>query len=164
MTNAPPSPDFAEQLDQRKRENAPQLLFKCARLLNRLAIHTLRERTGLAQLREAHTTLLPHIDLAGTRLTDLAARVGTSKQAVGQLVAELEEMGALEKVPDPSDGRARLIRFSADGQRGMLEGLLVLKTLEHDLAEAIGGAQQMAALHATLSLLLTDLERRNDAL
>ena len=68
-------------------------------------------------IRPAHTALFPHIDLSGTRQTALARRMGVSKQAVGQLVSELEQMGALERVPDPSDGRARLVRFAA-GEAG----------------------------------------------
>ena len=67
-------------------------LFKAARLINEDAIARVRERTG-EPVRVAHTALLPHVDLEGTRLTELARRMGVTKQAVGQLVDELEQMG-----------------------------------------------------------------------
>ena len=120
-----------------------------------------RRRSGLEALRASHTALFPHIDFEGTRLTELARRLGISKQAVGQLVGELEAMGTLERVPDPSDGRAKLIRFSAQGRRGMLQGLGVLKELEVDYARDIG-VERMEALRDALVALeeVLDLEER----
>ena len=78
-------------------------------------------RTG-QPVRIAHTTVLPHIDLEGTRLTELARRLGVSKQAAGQIVDELEEFGMLERIADPQDARAKLVRFSKKGQAAMLDG------------------------------------------
>ncbi|MCB9682522.1 MAG: MarR family transcriptional regulator [Alphaproteobacteria bacterium] len=99
-------------------------------------------------VRPAHTALFPHIDLDGTRLTVIAERAGISKQAVGQLVDDLVAMGALERVPDPADGRARLVRFVGGGS-ALLHGLSVLGALESDLAGIVGG-DALAAMHATL--------------
>ena len=69
---------------------------------------------------------------------DLAARVGVSKQAVGQLVDDLESMGVVERVPDPEDGRARRVRFTRRGFQALLHGVGVLDRLEQQLAAAIG--------------------------
>ena len=55
------------------------------------------------------------IELEGSRLTQLAERAGMTKQAVGEMVADLEQLGYLERVPDPGDGRAKIIRLSARG-------------------------------------------------
>lgn len=51
----------------------------------------------------------------GSRLTDLAAQAQVTKQTASQLVAALEREGLLERVPDPDDGRARLIRLTERG-------------------------------------------------
>lgn len=124
--------------------------MKCGRLLNDLGVASMRVEMGFDGLRAAHTNLFPHIDLEGTRLTDLSKRVGISKQAVGQLVDELEEMGALERVPDPEDGRAKLIRFGQDEDGPMLlRGLAVLGELESEMEERIG-ARRMKELHRAL--------------
>jgi DNA-binding MarR family transcriptional regulator len=136
------------------------LLFKSARLLDEQALARVRARSGITTLRPAHTKLLPHIDLAGTRLTDLAARLGVSKQAAGQLVDELIELGMLERVAHPEDGRARMVRFSARGRRGLLHGLGVLQELEGELATAIG-APEIARLRELLARLLAALERQS---
>ena len=133
-----------------KRASVGQLLMKCGRLLNERGVEHLRQEMGFDTLRSAHTNLFPHIDLEGTRLTELARRVGISKQAVGQLVDELEEMGVVERGPDPDDGRAKLIRFCSDGGEPVLmRGLAVLKEIESDMKGAIG-ASQMKQLHRAL--------------
>ena len=105
---------------------------------------------GFDTLRTAHTNLFPHIDLGGTRLTELARRVGISKQAVGQLVDELEEMGVVERGPDPDDGRAKLIRFCTDaGEPVLMRGFAVLREIEAEMQGAIG-ARQMNQLQRVL--------------
>ncbi len=51
----------------------------------------------------------------GTRLTDLAAHPQVTKQTAGHFVDELGTKGYLVRVPDPSDGRARLVQFGTRG-------------------------------------------------
>lgn len=134
-----------------------QLLMKAARLFNDRALELVRERSW-QEIRPAHTSLFPHIDLEGTRTTEIARRVGISKQAVGQLVDELEEMGAVERVPDPKDGRAKLVRFAeTDGRSVIFHGLAMLGELEADLAEKIG-PRRMTALRRVLIDLVAELE------
>ena len=111
---------YREKLEAEKAKRTVQLLFKAARLLNERAIERVRLRTG-QPVRVAHTAVLPHIDLEGTRLTELARRLGVSKQAAGQIVDELEGFGMLERVADPADARAKLVRFSKKGQAAMLD-------------------------------------------
>lgn len=150
--------DFAATLEARKARSTVQLLLKAARLLNERAILRMREKTR-RPVRTAHTTLLPHIDLAGTRLTDLAARLGVTKQAASQLVDELVDMGMLERVPDPADARAKLIRFSKLGQKALLQGIEVFAELEDDIEERIG-SRALEDLHAALSAVVSaEIER-----
>ena len=155
------APDLAyrARLEAAKRASLGHLLFKSARLYDEQALARVRAQSGVATLRPAHTKLLPHIDLAGTRLTDLAARLGVSKQAAGQLVEEMQQMGVLERVPHPQDGRARMVRFSARGRRGLLQGLGVLRDIEGELASELG-TREIATLRRLLARLLAALERR----
>lgn len=150
MTN-PEDPRFRDELERRKRASSAQLLFRCARRVNELALARVAERTGLP-IRASHTTLFPHIALEGTRQTELARRVGVSKQAIHQLVTELEAMGVLERAPDPKDRRATLVRFSAREGRTLLDGLAVLGEIEREMERAIG-AKSMRALHDALTAI-----------
>ncbi len=143
MSKSPRAPRFSaaelELLERRKRGSLLQELFRLARLLDETAVARVAS-SGAPRLRTSHTALLPHLDLEGTRLVDLAARVGTSKQAVGQLVDDLEAMGVVERVADPDDGRARRVLFTRAGFQALLHGLGVLEQLERDLGAALGRA------------------------
>ena len=57
-----------------------------------------------------------------------------TKQSVNDLVRDMEERGYLVRVPDPNDGRARIIRLTAKGHR-----------LEQAVYEAAGSAEQTIA-------------------
>jgi DNA-binding MarR family transcriptional regulator len=149
---------YGDKLEAEKAQSTVQLLFKAARLLNERAIDEARRRMN-KPIRVAHTTLLPHVDLEGTRLTDLASRLGVTKQAAGQLVDELVEMNVLERVPDPADARAKLVRFSARGRAGILEGLAVLREMEKGIEDLVG-EKNMRVLHASLTAIVAaEVER-----
>lgn len=148
---------FRDALEEAKRASVAQLLFKCARLVNERALARVCERRGI-EIRAAHTALFPHIDVTrGSRLTDLAQALGVSKQAVGQLVDELSDMGMLERRPDPEDGRAKRVCYTSLGRQGLFDGLAILREEERAMERAIG-AERFAQLHAALIALEAMLE------
>ena len=70
----------------------------------------LRDKVGAA-----HVHITRHLALQGSRLTDLAAAAGMSKQAMADLVDQCEAWGLVTREADPRDARARLIRFTPLG-------------------------------------------------
>lgn len=152
---------LAAQLEAAKRESTGQLLLRAARLFNERAVARV-QRSGEPRFRLAHTRLFPHIDLEGTRLTELARRAGVTKQAVGPLVAELESFGVVRRQPDPEDGRALQVRFTQRGMRALLHGLAVLGELEDELAGEIG-TSRMRELRRGLALLVDALQPSPDS-
>lgn len=142
-----------DEFEEEKRRSVAQLLFKCARLVNERAIERVNRESGPnPPLRASHTALFPHLTSEGVRGADLAKKLGVTKQAVSQLVAELEYWGVVEQVEDPKDGRAKLVRFTAKGEQGLLQGLAVLGALERELADKIG-KRRMQDLHTALLAL-----------
>ena len=131
-------PTYTDRLEAAKRESTLQLLFKAARLADEEALRRISLVPGRPALRRSHTALLPHIDLEGTRVTELAERLGVSKQAVSQLLDDLESCGVVARTVDPADARAKRVVFTALGKKGLLEGLAVLGALEADLTRALG--------------------------
>ena len=138
-----------------------QLLFKASRLANEKALAHAKASAGAVDVpvRAAHTALFPHLDFEGIRLTELAARVGVTKQAVGQLVDDLAAVGMVERLDDPDDRRAKRIRFSRKGYGALMHGLGVLREIEQSLTAAVG-ARRMRELHETLGLMIASLESR----
>jgi DNA-binding MarR family transcriptional regulator len=70
---------------------------------------------GFADLRLAHDVVFALLRPDGDRIVDLAKRAQMTKQSMGYLVAYLEAHGYVERVPDPTDRRAQLVRRSARG-------------------------------------------------
>jgi DNA-binding MarR family transcriptional regulator len=69
------------------------------------------------QLRPSHMRLLSLTPPAGMRVTDLAARVGMTKQALGEFVATLQRAGLVEVAVDERDRRVRRVRPTPAGRR-----------------------------------------------
>ena len=94
---------------------------------------------GFDDVREGHGCVFGFIDLdGGSRLTDLADRAGLTKQAVGEAVAELQRLGYLERVPDPEDGRAKIIKLTPRGVDAALMGRRLFAEIENDWAARYG--------------------------
>jgi DNA-binding MarR family transcriptional regulator len=75
-----------------------------------------RPRVAGLQLRPSQLRLLSLTPADGLRVTDLAARVGMTKQALGEFVATLQDAGLVEVTVDQRDRRVRLIRPTPAGQ------------------------------------------------
>ena len=67
-------------------------------------------RRGEDGLRPKHGAVIANIDRHGTRPSVLADRAGMTRPAMGELIDELEATGYVERVPDPDDRRAKLVR------------------------------------------------------
>jgi DNA-binding MarR family transcriptional regulator len=88
----------------------------------------------------------------GSRLTDLAEQAQMTKQSAGVMVDQLERLGYVRRVPDPTDGRARLIVIEQRG-RGAVE--VAMATLDEILAEwkTYLGTRNFTMLHQILDQL-----------
>lgn len=96
------------------------------------------QRRGF-DVRPTHSAVLANIDIGtGTRATVLAERSGVTKQAIGQLVVDLEGRGFVSRVPDPTDRRAKLIQLTPTGQRLMEAAYGVISEIETELIERAG--------------------------
>jgi DNA-binding MarR family transcriptional regulator len=106
------------------------------------------EATGYGDVRGAHGCVFGNIEPAGMRLTELAERAGMTKQAVGEAVSDLERLGYAERVADPSDGRAKIIRLTDEGGAAQRAGFAIIADLEAEWVERFGAerVEQMRSL------------------
>ena len=70
---------------------------------------------GVTGQRDSWNNVMPHIPPSGIRLTELAARANMTKQAMAELVAEIERRGYLQRTTDPADRRAKIIDIHRPG-------------------------------------------------
>jgi DNA-binding MarR family transcriptional regulator len=118
----------------------------CEQLERRLA------GTPYNDIRISHGCVFGNIDPEGSRLTDLAERARMTKQSVGEVTSDLEQRGYVERVPDPSDGRAKIIRLTERSPDEPALGVGLIDELEQEWAERFG-AERVAALREALEVI-----------
>lgn len=88
----------------------------------------------------------------GTRLTELAEQAQITKQSAGFLVDQLAAAGYVERVPDPTDARARLVRLAERGLAMQQQARKAEEAIERDWERHLG-ARRMRALREALTAL-----------
>jgi DNA-binding MarR family transcriptional regulator len=96
---------------------------------------------GLGEVPPPLLTVLPYIDLEGTRSTELAQRAGVSKQAVGKLVKTFEIQGFLTRSVDASDGRAFLVSLTETGLELLYAIHISVEDVEKEYDALLGSAE-----------------------
>jgi DNA-binding MarR family transcriptional regulator len=102
--------------------------------------------TTKAGLTAPRYDLLLAVRVAGElRITDLCERLQLRQTTVTELVKRAEASGLLERRPAPLDGRASLIRLTAEGERRLLQALSELRDDRHALAATLRELEQRLA-------------------
>lgn len=115
---------------------------------------------GFADFTMAQARLVARVAPQGSRLTELADQARITKQTAGVLVDQMERHGYVRRAPDPTDGRARLVRLAARGQAAAEVAAATVAQVEAEWTAHLGTAR-MCALRAALEQLrgITDVDR-----
>jgi DNA-binding MarR family transcriptional regulator len=89
---------------------------------------------GYHELGRAHVAMFRYPTLEGLRPTEIAEQLQITKQSVNDLLGHMEQHGYLVRVPDPTDGRARIVHLTGKG-----------RLLEDVVYEAAGSAERVIA-------------------
>ena len=112
---------------------------------------------GFDDITPAQARVFQRIAPGGSRLTDLAEQAGITKQSAGFLVDQLERTGYVERVPDPADRRARLVRVAERGARSVEASRRIVAQVEAEWTAHVG-QRRMDQLRS----VLTDLREITD--
>ena len=115
------------------------------------------KKRGYTQLQNSFGTVITHLPLEGARLTDLADSAGLTKQAMGQLVDELEKLSYVERVSDPTDGRAKMVRFTKSGLQLVRDGRDVVSEVWAQYEDLVG-AKRLVRMRDDLDILVSSIE------
>lgn len=107
-------------------------------------------------LRPSHFRVIEQVPTAGVSVTDLADRLGMTKQGCGQFVTFLVETGHLVTEPDPVDRRVRLVRRTNLGDDTVRAVAARLADVERDWAELVGPRRYRAFREVLVELALLD--------
>jgi DNA-binding MarR family transcriptional regulator len=133
-----------------------QLLVQLLRQFRRELFEPAPE-AGYPDIRAPHLQIFGNLDVAGIRLTALAERAQLSLAAASELVNELQDLGYLERRPDATDRRAKLIVPTARGRQALRDALDRVAEIEQHWS-ALVGPDRFAATCQTLQDLLDALD------
>lgn len=111
----------------------------------------LMSESGHTRTRRSHVNLTRHLDLEGTRITELARRAAMTNAAMSELIDQCVALDLVERVPDPMDKRVRVVRFTPAGLDWLDAFGRAVAQAQAEMADEIG--------KRCMSELLTNLAR-----
>jgi DNA-binding GntR family transcriptional regulator/DNA-binding MarR family transcriptional regulator len=125
--------------------------------------HDLRRRVtaalhaqGYADYRSTYHEVFMLTRAEGSRITELAELAQVTRQAMSELVTELERRGYVERSPDPTDRRAVLVRRTARGWQVNVIARQVVQEAQREWAARVGEhayANMLAVLQQVVALI-----------
>lgn len=140
----PPTPGHGEEL------------FALLGFAFRAAVDDLHRRLavgGFDDVRPAHGFAFSRLSPDGATATELADHLGLTRQAVTQMVDELERRSYVERRPDPNDRRAKRVLLTARGRACVALAIESMDAIAADW-ESRAGASASTELRAALRSVL----------
>lgn len=138
-------------------DSAPRLPELLARAKERMLaeMRTRLEASGYGDIRGTHGCVFRFVPAEGMRLTDLAAHAEITKQSCGEIVDDLEHLGYVERLPDPADRRAKIIRLTERGEEARAAARRAFGEIEAEWANRYG-TERMAIMRELLAEIAAD--------
>jgi len=133
-------------------EHLGRLLLRAWRGVTEEGVELVRE-LGYGDLRPGYLPLFANIDAEGTRINELAERADVTRQMMGRLVRELDELGYVGTRADPEDRRAVIVTLTAKGRRFRRDADRAMERMIGRYEVALG-RDDIAALHDILRRLI----------
>ncbi len=134
--------------ERRQRRELGILLFVANRALEQRAFDAV-VAAGITDITLAQARVAARIAPDGSRVTDLAEQARITKQSAAFLVEQLEAAGYVERVPDPTDGRARLVRLTPRARRVAQAADAEVERVLAEWSDHVGD-ERLHQLHETL--------------
>src|SRR5687768_8065443 len=112
-------------------------LGRTFRVYNRMLVTALHE-SGFRDFSPAFPQIMSNLDTEGTRIGVLAKRAGITRQAAGQLVAEIERVGYVERRAATDDARATVVHFTPLGRKVLARVFVLVEEVEGRFEEILG--------------------------
>ncbi|MBN9113019.1 MAG: MarR family transcriptional regulator [Pseudonocardia sp.] len=123
-----------------RRDEATDIGVLAGRLLFAVQgeLYARLHRAGFDDIAPRHGAVLAYLQVGGIRATELARLSGQHKQVIGKSVDELEELGYVERRPDPADRRAKLVGPTARGRDQMRTADAIMAEIADRHRQALG--------------------------
>lgn len=104
-------------------------------------LHPRFAERGHPDIRPPDGNVMQFLDDDGTRVSALAERAQITKQSMAELVAHQERLGYVERVADPTDRRAKLVRATPRGKQLYAIAHEVVAEIEAEWTRRLGKAK-----------------------
>jgi len=126
------------------------------------AVDAALDDAGFGDVRPPHANVFTFVPAEGIQVSELTRLARVRKQTMAQAVEELEQLGYVERRPDPSDRRARLVFLTPRGFAVRPVAIAAGRRVEAGWAE-LTSPQQIESLRRSLQALLTQVQNASDA-
>lgn len=99
---------------------------------------SLAHLAGRGRLGASHVHITRHLPVQGCSLSQLAARAGISKQAMGKLVDQCCAWDLVRRIADLHDARAITVRFTDAGTQWLLAYQQAVQQAEAEFRASVG--------------------------
>ena len=142
-----------------RSRNPGRALSNALRRFEERVLELMRE-AGHTGTQRSHVHLTRHLDIEGTRITELARRAAMTNAAMTELIDMCSARGLVERVADPADGRVRIVRFTPAGLAWLDAFGRAVADAEREMAAVIG-PQVLAKLIPALARYGGDADSGN---
>lgn len=103
---------------------------------------------GWSDITRSQSLILSNVAFGVRRASVLARNLGITRQAISQMLSEMERKGLIAISADPSDGRALIVGFSATSKNIRDDAMSVLTQIEQELNTKLGKRKYAALAEA----------------
>ncbi|WP_158296427.1 MarR family winged helix-turn-helix transcriptional regulator [Nocardioides albidus] len=150
-------PDSLAVLELRPTSRLGALARALAAVVTREVLEAVAEEDP--RIRGAHLRVFATLEDGPRRASEIAERLGTTKQTIAPVIDELVSWGYLERTLDPADRRAKPLDFTDGGRRIARTALTAAESLDRDW-ESVLGKEELEVCRAALWRLLESRRRR----
>ena len=143
----------ADEIQRIRDAHLGRLLLQAARQHHQAVVDRMNA-LGF-QIRAVHASVIRHIHINGSRVTDVADNAGMTKQAVGQLLIELERAGYVRRTIAPRDRRVKMVMVTEKGHRFATAIGTAVKKADANFARCIG-PRRLQQLYVLLRRVLAN--------
>jgi DNA-binding MarR family transcriptional regulator len=110
-------------------------------------------KAGYREIRSAHSRVFEHLPAKGERVVRMAQAAQMTQQSMTELVDYLERLGYVERLADPRDGRAKLVRLTETGKKLAAAGRVSMRRIDASWESHLG-KDRMRQMRSALSDVL----------
>ena len=108
---------------------------------------------GHTEIQAAHNAVYATLPPEGARSADMAQRSGITRQSMGEIIRDMVRLGSLEMVPDPTDGRAKIVMWTEQGKKIASNGYDHIIELDQLFRETFGDADVDTTYRVLLGII-----------